>query len=244
MTSRGPSKLEPVLRGRRRETGTVTTFVFDLEGQEFDYRAGQHVVMELDGVDDPRGRRRPFTLSSSPCEPGILAVTTKMTGSPFKERLRELPDGAGVKLTGPIGSFTLEPGRAAVMIAGGIGITPFRSMLVTAAERGDDLAAALLYSSSVPSELTFREELDALAERAPDVRVVYTITRPEQASEPWSGPSGHLSEELLRRGAGGLDDPLYYLCGPPSMVDDVRAILLERLGIRQEAIRLERFTGY
>ena len=143
----------------------MVTFAFELEGS-IEYQAGQYVNLKVTGVDDPRGPSRPFTLSSSPTEGSRLAITMRMTNSSFKTRLTEISERGALgelKMRGPMGDFKLHGGRAAVMITGGIGITPFRSMLRCAADRGYGLQVVLLYSNSTPLDIAFKRELDDLA---------------------------------------------------------------------------------
>jgi len=100
------------LKERRQESDDVISFIFDLRGQPFDYRPGQFAWYELDELafPDPRGKRRHFTLASSPTEQGIAQVTTKLCGSGFKETLRHAPIGYELMLEAPPASFVLEVG--------------------------------------------------------------------------------------------------------------------------------------
>ncbi len=228
----------------RHETPTVTTFRFTLGGGTFAYRPGQYVAARLEGVKDPRGPQRPLTLSSSPIESGFIAVTTRLTGSPFKLRLASLRIGDELRVRGPLGSFVLAENRPAVMLAGGIGITPFRSMIRHAADAAVALPMSLVYSNPVPEEIAFREELNVLAAKLGSLRVIHTITRPEKAGTGWKGKTGRIDAEMIRDAASGLDRPAYYLCGPPAMVDAMLAILREEIGIPAPDVRAEKFSGY
>jgi len=112
--------LHPISVCRWQETGSAVTFAFELQGS-IEYYAGQHVTLELTGIDEPRGPSRPFTLSSSPTEGSRLAITMRMTNSSFKTRLTEISERGALgelKMRGPMGDFKVNSGRAAVMIAG------------------------------------------------------------------------------------------------------------------------------
>ena len=121
------------LKERRLETTEVISFIFDLGGQPFEYQPGQYVFYELDALDfpDERGNRRHFTISSSPTEKGIVMLTTRMRGSGFKETLRHAPLGYELSIGPPLGRFIMpkEEKRPHVFVAGGLGVTPFRSIL-------------------------------------------------------------------------------------------------------------------
>ncbi len=237
-------QLRLALREARPQTPTVTTFRFDLGDRTLDYRPGQYSSVKLDGVEDPRGPMRPFTLSSSPTEPRALAITTRLTGSPFKTRLAALRPGEEVDIRAPMGDFTLDTGRPAVMIAGGIGITPFRSMIRFAADRGLELPIVLLYSCRTPSEIVFKPELNEVVRNHRNVRVVYTITRPEESKNGWKGRRGHFDAATISAEGSGLERAVYYVCGSARMVDGMTKLLAEEVGVEGEDIRAEDFPGY
>jgi ferredoxin-NADP reductase len=237
--------LHPISVCHWQETGSVVTFAFELEGS-IEYQAGQYVNLKVTGVDDPRGPSRPFTLSSSPTEGSRLAITMRMTNSSFKTRLTEISERGALgelKMRGPMGDFKLHGGRAAVMITGGIGITPFRSMLRCAADRGCDLQVVLFYSNSTPLEIAFKRELDDLARQWRRLKIIYIITRLEKA-KTWAGKTGRIDADLIQEHAGALDTPLYYVCGSPTMVNDIGRLLKDELNIAAEDVRTEKFTGY
>ena len=89
----------------------------------------------------------------------------------------------------------------------------------------------------------FRREFEELANRNPRLRIAMTVTRPDEPSTPWMGPTGHLDADFLRGHAGGLDDAMVYAAGPPAMVDAMLAAAAS-LGVPKDRLRAERFTGY
>lgn len=232
------------LLGSRRETPSVATFRFEAPGAGFSYEPGQFVSIEIESVADPRGPRRSFTLSSSPTERGVVAITTKLTNSPFKRRLEALAPGEPVTLRGPFGRFLLEAVRPALLIAGGIGITPFRSMLRFAADTGLRRPTVLLDSNATVEEIVFREELDRLTQQLPSLTIVSTVTRPQYGETIWTGETGRIDARMIRKAAKGLEGPVAYACGPPAMVASMRAVLLQQLGFPDTDVRVEEFTGY
>ena len=242
------STLQVTHLGSRPETPSSQTFVFELENRPY-YLPGQYITLTLAGVEDPRGPQRPFTLSSSPTEGNQVTITMQQTGSPFKKALQDIANQQDdaeerIKLRGPMGSFTLDSERPAIMIAGGIGITPFRSMIRYLHDKKMEVPVVLLYSNRTPADIAFREELDAVARDNDWLRIVHTITRPGSPEQDWNGRTGRIDGELIACEAARLDDPVYYACGPTIMVTAMIGIVREELKIPQANVRFEKFTGY
>jgi ferredoxin-NADP reductase len=231
-------------RDSTAETHEVRTFRFDPPETGFEWKAGQNLVLTIPGLVDPRGATRPFTISSSPTEGGVVAISTLVRGSPFKQHLAKLAPGETVENEAIEGEFVLEPGRPAVMIAGGIGITPFRSMLRFAVDTRLEKPLVLIYSSKTPEDIVFRSELEEFARRDHAIRVLHTITRPEEARVPWAGRKGRIDSELIREGMRGVRHPLVYVAGPPGFVAEARRLIDEELHIAKEDLRTDEFEGY
>jgi ferredoxin-NADP reductase len=210
----------------------------------FAFTAGQAVVVEL--LDPPSAdgqKRRTFSLVSAPYEP-TLTIATRMRDSAFKRALKALPDGAVVKLLGPIGQFTLAHGvRPAVFIAGGIGITPFMSMLRQAAKEESPRRLVLFYSNRRPEDAAFLPELQELARRNPNFRLVATMTEMGKSAAQWEGETGFLNARLIGRSVKDLAEPLYYVVGPPGMVAAMVDVL-RSAGVSEDSILTEEFYGY
>ena len=232
------------LKEKRPETSDVISFIFDLGGQPLSYTPGQFVFFELDALafPDERGKRRHFTISSSPTESGIVMFTTRMRGSGFKETLRHAVPGYELTLETPRGGFVLPEGgsRPHVMIAGGIGITPYRSILRHAADTRESLRATLLYFNRVEDDIIFRQELDSLRSQVRTLQVVHALDEP---SSGWAGETGRLSEALLNKYVPNRQEPLFWLSGPPPMVNAYAEMLLS-LRINADSIKKDSFTGY
>jgi ferredoxin-NADP reductase len=132
-----------------------------------------------------------------------------------------------------------DDARPAVFIAGGIGITPFRSILGELFARGDRRPMTLLYSSSTP-RIAFRPFFDDLASQWPELRVVYTVTRP---SSGWLGQTGRIDARLIREHVAEPRDATFYVCGPTPLVDAIRSTLPE-IGVDTRHLVSEGFPGY
>jgi ferredoxin-NADP reductase len=233
-----------VFRNSHPETHEVRTFRFDRPVQGFEWRAGQNLVMTIPGLEDPRGPTRPFTISSSPTESGVISISTLVRDSPFKRRLSALAPGDTVQNEAIEGEFVLEPGRPAIMLAGGIGVTPFRSMLKFAVDTRLEKPLILLQSSKTPEDIVFRSELEGFVERNHAIRVLHTITRPELAREKWAGRTGRIDAEMVREAMRGIRHPLVYVAGPPGFVTEARRILDSEIQLSKEDIRTDEFEGY
>jgi len=229
---------------QRPETPDCMTFVFSLNGQPYPYLAGQYAFFVLDELTraDSRGKRRHFTISSSPSETGIVMFTTRLRGSGFKETLRQAEPGYELTLETPRGGFVLPEGgtRPHVMVAGGIGITPYRSILRHAADSRQSLRATLLYFNRIEGDIIFRQELDSLSSQLPTLRVVHALDEPASG---WTGETGRLSEALLNKYVPNRQEPLFWLSGPPPMVNAYVEMLLG-FGIDANSIKKDSFTGY
>jgi len=220
------------------------TFLFSTRGSGFRYLSNQAIRLALPGVEDPWGAVRTFSLSSSPSEPNHIAVTCKITDTPFKQALSRLRPGETAEVYGPLGAFLFDGTRPSVFIAGGVGISPFRGMLRYAADTGNSAEKRLLYTARVPEELVFRAELDGWARTSPHVRVEYTITRPTESTEAWDGRVGRINAAWVRETVETLRRPKFYVAGLPGMVGEVVSMLGGVLGIPEEDLDYEMFRGY
>lgn len=236
--------LELVLQEIKNESPFAKTFKFGLNHQELTHQAGQYLTIDLP-VDDPRGKRRPFTISSSPTEKGFVTVTTRIGPSPFKQTLSSLEAGTKISAKAPFGNFVLPPdtSKPVVMLAGGIGITPFRSMIKFACDTKLPLSITLLYSNRTPDDIPFKTECDILCNLNHYFKPIYTITEAESSAAKWNGLVGFIDEKMIRENVSDLENSIFYVCGPPVMVEAMQETL-KRMEIPDERIRIEKFSGY
>lgn len=214
--------------------------------EAFSFKPGQAIDLILPGLADSNDQnsRHAFSIVSAPFE-DHLTIATRMRDSPYKRALGALADGAPLEVDGPFGALTLHNKRArpAVFIAGGIGITPFVSILRQAAKDRLEQRFVLLYSNRRPQDAAFLSELQLLATQMEDFRLVATMTEGGPAPQSWTGATGMIDAELLKRATADLPSPIYYLAGPPVMVTAMRE-LLNSTGIDDDDIRSEDFYGY
>jgi ferredoxin-NADP reductase len=227
------------------EVARGTLFVtFDLRGEEVEFRPGQYFWVTLldPPYDDEKGVRRHITVVTSPTERGVLGLATRLRDSAFKRSLDELPIGTEVDVEHPKGEFVLpdDPDRPYVFIAGGIGITVFRSMLRYVADEQLPYRVTLLYSNRDRESTAFMDELQELERAIPGLRVVYTMT----GDPSWEGETRRIDADFLRDQLGGeLLTSTYLVAGPPPMVEGV-VEALQLAGVPEDQIRPDRFSGY
>ncbi len=184
---------------------------------------------------------RPMSLATSPTRPD-LEYGVRISDSAYKRAFASLKPGDKVLVNGPYGDFILEEERPAVLVGGGIGVTPLKGMAEYAGDKKLGIPVRLLYSNRSEEEIAYRKELEELKRRNPNFEVLYTLTG-ESLPKDWAGLRGRISPELLRKASEGLDRPLYYLCGTPSMVSETFN-LLRRMGVPEDELRFEVFRGY
>jgi ferredoxin-NADP reductase len=229
----------------KQEVAQGTLLVtFDLLGEQVDFTPGQYFFVTLPdiGHQDERGLRRHITVVTSPSDKGVLGFATRMRDSAFKRTLAELPTGTEVEVEAPRGSFALpdDSSRPLVFVAGGIGITVFRSMLRYIDEERRPYRVTLLYSNRDRQSTAFLGELRELERALPDFRLVLTMTQ----DPGWDGEQRKVDAQFFRDYLGGeLDAYTFLVAGPPAMAEGMQKAL-EAAGVREEDVRIERYSGY
>jgi ferredoxin-NADP reductase len=232
------------IKEKREVANGTLLVVFDLLGEEVDFQPGQYFWVELldPPFDDEKGPRRHISVVTSPGERGVLGLCTRLRDSAFKRSLAAMPVGAEVDVEEPKGSFVLPEDTDVpyVFVAGGIGITVFRSMLLHIAEQGLAHRVTLVYSNRDRESTPFLDELLELEQQNENISVVPTMTD----DSGWDGESRRIGPELLRDHLGDeLGAFRYLLAGPPAMVEGVTEQLLAA-GIPEERLTADRFSGY
>lgn len=218
----------------RRESPTVCTLSF--QGKHGGYDPGQFMLIRLKRngvVSEPH----PFTIASSPLAEK-LSVTVKDAGDFTSTVCRtSLTDSAFIEMPYGVFSFLNAPGDAFVFIAGGIGITPFMSMLRYMEDTDSGAEVLLLWANRTESDILFREELAAMEKTRPALKVVHILSR----QDSWEGEKGHVCKEMVRKYVSDPGKPVFFICGPPAMMEAVKSSLRE-LGVPAKKIFMERFA--
>ena len=209
----------------------------------FNFFAGQFLIISLDiPICDEKCFRRSMSIASSPTE-DFLIITARKGTSAYKRKMETLKEGETARATGPWGKVLLEESFQGnhVMIAGGVGITPFRSMIKDAKDRNLPLNILLLYSNRVPETIAFKEELDALVKSNPNFNVIFTISDANKTD--WTGETNLIDADFIKKYNKEINNSIYYLCGPPVMVQTIDKILKNDLKIDPKRVKKELFTG-
>ncbi|MFY3740831.1 MAG: ferredoxin-NADP reductase/nitrite reductase/ring-hydroxylating ferredoxin subunit [Candidatus Nitrosomirales archaeon] len=234
------------LGGKQHLQGTdIATFRFTKEGYP-EYKAGQFAFFPLDSVNnDSKGPVRHFTIASSPTE-DVLIISTRIRNSEYKQRLASLQTGAKVKVSKPQGNFVLhnDHSKPAVFLSGGIGVTPFRSMMKYATDKKLPIKITMFDSNRNQQNILYKDEFDSWATENGNLKVVYTVS--DEATENWSGENGRIDKSMLERHLTReqIDSAIFYICGPPGMLKAVIDLLKNDLRVPDDRIKIEEFTGY
>ncbi|MFH1055077.1 MAG: FAD-dependent oxidoreductase [Candidatus Altiarchaeota archaeon] len=200
------------------------------------YQAGHYFILKLDNT-----LMKPFSFSSSPTEEGYIEFTTRISDSDYKKALNSLSVGGKVTLSGPMGSFAYNPSfKKLAFLAGGIGITPFRSMCKYLTDTKADCDVVLIWGNRTEEDIIFRKDFEEMMTSNPKLKVVHVLSQP---SKEWPGLKGRINTETILAKTPDYKDRTFYLCGPPKMVEAMEE-MLAGLGVKTDNIVVERFRGY
>ena len=219
------------LKDKKELFEDVISFSFNPENK-ISWIPGQFLqyYLEIDNPDD-RGSDRFFTIASAPEEETILLTTRFFQrGSKFKEELRNLNIGDSITAEGPWGNFVLNSGNIyenIFFIAGGIGITPFRSIIKSLELNNKNLPITLLYSNK-NGEVVYKDYFDSNK----DINVIYN--------------TGILDENVIKSNIDGVNvsNSIFYISGPEPFVKNIKSILLDAFNIDNQLIKIDYFPGY
>ncbi len=230
----------------RAEVAEGTMAFYFEKPSPFDFKPGQSADLTLSNPPDTdsEGNTRTFSIASPPFE-NHLMFATRMRDTAFKRSLRKAPLGTQVKVDPPAGSFTLHKNssKAAVLLAGGIGITPFLSIVRQADHDALPHKLHLFYSNRRPEDAPFLDVLPMLEKTNPNFQLVCAMTQMSKSKKEWKGETSLINHEMLSRHLTNLQGPIYYIAGPPAMVASLRKMLVAA-NVDEDDIRTEDFAGY
>lgn len=202
--------------------------------RDFIYKPGQYSSIFL-GEDF-----RDFTIASSPLEEDAFFIVTKNGKSTFKKNLFALSPGSTISVKHPAGGFTMREGEDTplVMLSGGIGITPFYSMITYADVMKLQIPITLIAAFSKREYMIFEEELENIKKENKLVKIIYTLSQ-----DVWENDKGRISEEHIKKYVHNLSNKSFMIAGGEKMVENTEELLLS-MGINPSHIRIDIFTGY
>ncbi len=237
------AKYNLTLKQKKEIAPTIWEFLFE-PLRPFQFTAGQFLQWSLphNGVDS-RGTRRFFTIASSPAEKEIL-LTVKIPEKPssFKTALKALPVGESIYATSLEGDFTepKEKDKNYVFIAGGIGITPFRSIIKHLLDTNTQIHITLFYAARSQEEFVFK---DIFSEAEKEIGLITVYVLSDDPPQNWQGETGHIDQVMIKRHVNNEKQAIYYMSGPQPMVQAYEKIL-SGMGINKSHIKTDYFPGY
>ena len=235
-------KLETEVVDIIERTHNVKSFRFRIE-KDVDFKAGQFffVTIKIDGVE----KTKHFSFSNSPTEKGYVEFTKRITDSEFSQALDRLKTGDWTRLKMPYGSFTFGGEYEKIaFLSGGIGITPIRSICKFATDSMLPTDMVLLYGNDREEDIIFRQDLDNMHSVNKNLRIVYTLTSRDIDRKIWKGRTGYIDDAMIKEEIPDYTERIFYICGPPRMVESLIDILKNKLNIEENRIKRENFVGY
>jgi ferredoxin-NADP reductase len=231
-------KFETYVKEIIPRTYNVTSFRFPRPAA-LNYKAGQFLFVTIKA--DGKELSKHFSFSSSPTEKTRIEFTKKLSDSDFSTALKALKIGDWARIDAPYGKFTFEGEHEKIgLLAGGIGITPFKSICQYCTDMRLDTKVTLLYGNRTENDIAFRKELETMQQQNKNLKVVFTLN---EASGEWKGATGLITTEMIKKEIPDYKETMFYTCGPPAMVQ-IMEKLVEQLGLPKTQLKREYFTGY
>jgi len=219
-------------------THDVASFRFPRPA-ELDYKPGQFLFITLKQGDKELSKH--FSFSSSPTEKDHIEFTKKFTDHEFSLALKASEVGDWARIDAPYGQFTFEGEYPKIaLLGGGIGITPFMSICKNAMDKALTCKITLFYGCRTENDLAFRKELEELAEKNSNLKLVFMVN---EATTQWKGATGTINAERVKQELPDYKENMFYTCGPPPMVEAMEKLVVS-LGLPKEKLKREFFSGY
>ena len=236
-------KIRLTFDSKRQLTPTIYDWSF-IPDRKFTFTPGQYMEWTLSHPHaDLRGERRYFTIASSPTE-SFVHLGSRIDaakGRSFKKKLFNMQKGETIMTANIEGDFVMPQDKTVklIWIAGGIGITPFRSQMKYLFDKGEKRDIILMYASAVSTDFAYKEEIEMWKEKI-GMRVVYIVTNPETG---WIGRTGFITEQVIKEEISDFSSRDFYLSGPEAMVRNYEKLLLG-MNVEGKDIHIDDFPGY
>ncbi len=232
-------KFETSIKEIIPRTADTTSFRFPRPAV-FDFKPGQYMLTTIK-TPDGKELMHPFSISSSPTDAEFIEFTKKLTQSEYSQSLRAMKPGDWARIDGPYGKFTCECEiEKILLLAGGIGITPFFSIMKYCTDRHLATNMLLLYGVKNENDIAFREQLEEMQQANSNLKVIFVAEKPGPA---WGGKTGFITAELVKQVVPDFKDRMFFACGPPGMVTAMQK-LVAALQIPETQLKLETLVGH
>lgn len=223
-------------------TYNVKSFRFKSK-ESANFKPGQFFFVTI--KNDGKELTKHFSFSNSPTEKGYIEFTKRITDSEFSKALNKLKIGDWARLRMPLGQFTFEGEfKKLALLSGGIGITPLRSIIKYIFDMHLPTDVVLLYGNNKEQDIIFKQDFDIMASANKKIHLIYTLTSPEIDKQKWNGEIDYIDDNMIKKYVPDLTERIFYMCGPPKMVQTLMEILKTKLNIPDKQIKTENFTGY
>ncbi|MGD6934436.1 MAG: FAD-dependent oxidoreductase [Candidatus Bathyarchaeia archaeon] len=231
-------KFETTIQEILPRTHDTTSFRFS-RPKELEYKPGQYFFVTI--KQGGKELTKHFSFSTSPTETAFIEFTKKLTDHEYSMALKAAKVGDWARIDAPYGKFTFEGEHPKIaLLCGGIGITPFISIIKNATDKNLDTKITLFYGCRTEADVAFKTELEELAKKNSKFKLMIVLS---QASSDWKGAAGYINAEMVQKEVPDFKDTVFFACGPPPMVTAMQG-LVEKLGLPKEQLKLELFTGY
>ncbi len=224
-----------------QRTYDIKSFRFSVP-EDIDFKPGQYFVLsiKIKGQDAIKH----FSISNSPTEKGYIEFTKRITGSEFSKALDKLKKGDWARIKLPYGFFTFDGEYEKIaFLVGGIGITAIRSICKYVCGKKLSTNIVLIYGNKTEEDIAFYDDFLQMEGENKNLRVVHILTSPMDKTS-WKGKTGLITSEMVKQEIPDYEERVFYICGPPKMVDYLRTLLSEELKIDEKKIKWEHFLGY
>jgi ferredoxin-NADP reductase len=237
-------KLLLILKEKIKLSADTYNFIFTSD-RPIKFKAGQYLEWTLKPVKpDDRGNRRYFTIASSPTEKEIIiGVKFYEPASTFKQSLLAMASGSKMLAGQLAGDFTLpkDQNQKLVFIAGGIGITPFRSMIKYLIDQNEKRNIIFFYANKSPNDIVYKEILDD-AQTKLGIKTIYTVSK-KSSNQAWDGETGYIDAAMIKSKVPDYKERMFYISGAHSMIENFKQTLSD-LGIKSSHIKTDFFPGF
>jgi len=224
-----------------QRTHDIKSFRFAVP-EDIDFKPGQFFRVTI-RIKEQEATKH-FSFSNSPTEKGYVEFTKRITNSEFSQALDQLKIGDWAKIKMPYGLFTFEGEYEKIaFLIGGIGITPVRSICKYVCDRKLPTDIVIIYGNKTEKDIAFHEDFSKMAAENNRLRVVYTLDNPIDKTV-WEGRIGLINSRMVKEEIPDYLERVFYICGPPKMVNSLISVIHNELKIDNGKIILENFSGY